>query len=101
MKSQVLFLTVYATRYLDVLLIFHIRTAIQFYNLLMKIFFITSQAMILHSMLSKYRATYNPKLDTFRVEYVLLPCLVLSIFLQQSHGHGFFGLIREVRECSV
>ena len=97
LKSQILFLTVYATRYLDVLLIFHIRTAIQFYNLLMKIFFITSQTLILHSMLVKYRATHNPKLDTFKVEWVLVPCMVLAIFLQHSHGHGIFGLIREVK----
>ena len=96
LKSQILFFAVYATRYLDVLLIFHIRTAIQFYNLLMKIFFITSQTLILHSILVKYRATYNPKLDLFKIEYVLVPCLVLAIFLQQSHGHGIFGLIREV-----
>lgn len=97
LKSQILFLTVYATRYLDVLLIFHIHTLIQFYNLLMKIFFITTQTMILHSMLVKYRATYNPKLDNFRIEWVVVPCLVLAIFLQQSHGRGVFGLIREVR----
>lgn len=63
----------------------------------MKIFFITSQTLILHSMLVKYRATYNPKLDIFKVEYVLVPCLVLAIFLQQSHGHGIFGLVREVK----
>lgn len=60
--------------------------------------------MILHSMLVKYRATHNPKLDTFKIEWVVVPCLLLAIFLQQSHGHGVFGLIREVRDekgCDV
>lgn len=90
-----MFLTVYATRYLDVFFIFHIRSLIQFYNLIMKIFFITSQSLILHSMLVKYRATYNPKLDTFKVEAIVLPCLVLAIFLQY-HPNGVFNLIREV-----
>lgn len=97
LKSQALFLTVYATRYLDVFLLFHhTRSIIQFYNLIMKIFFITSQTLIIHSMLVKYRATYNPKLDTFKAEAVLVPCLVLAIFLQSHHG-GILSLIREVK----
>ena len=96
LKSQVLYLTVYATRYLDVFFIFHIRSLIQVYNLIMKIFFISSQMLIIHSMMVKYRATYNPKLDTFKVEAVVVPCAVLAIFLQ-SHNGGIFNLIREVR----
>lgn len=95
LKSQVMYLTVYATRYLDVFFIFHIRSLIQVYNLIMKIFFISSQAMIIHSILVKYRATYNPKLDTFKVEAIVVPCAVLAIFLQSHHG-GIFNLIREV-----
>lgn len=90
-----MYLTVYATRYLDVLFIFHIRSLIQVYNLIMKIFFITSQMLIIHSIAVKYRATYNPKLDTFKVEAVVVPCAVLAIFIQ-SHSGGIFNLIREV-----
>lgn len=46
-------------------------------------------------MIVKYRATYNPKLDTFKVEAIVVPCAVLAIFLQSHHG-GIFNLIREV-----
>lgn len=61
----------------------------------MKLFFIGSQLTIVHAMLYKYRATYNPKLDTFKVEAVVVPCLILALFLQRR-PEGFLRIVFEV-----
>ncbi len=101
MKSQLLYLGVYCTRYLD-LLRFHIFTSLDLYNFVMKIFFIGSQLTIVHAMMYKYRASYNPRLDSFRVEIVVLPCLVLAllyeIYSHTFHNHRSEGLFRVIFE---
>ena len=94
MKSQLLYLAVYCTRYLD-LFRFRIFSPLELYNFVMKIFFIASQLTIVHAMLYKYRATYNPKLDSFKVEVVVVPALVLALFFQRR-PEGMLRLIFEV-----
>ncbi|GAB1312935.1 endoplasmic reticulum retention protein [Madurella fahalii] len=64
-KSQVLYLIVYITRYLD------IPWTASPYNLVFKILFISSQLYIIYLMASAYKPTNDPNLDTFRVEYLL------------------------------
>jgi ER lumen protein retaining receptor len=98
LKSQLLFLSVYVTRYLH-LFDFREYDILHIYNFLMKCVFIASQATIVHGILYKYRATYNPKLDTFRVEAVVVPCLVLAFFLyHSSRWNTVFGALVEVSE---
>jgi ER lumen protein retaining receptor len=68
----------------------------------MKIFFIASQLCIVHAILYKYRATYNPKLDSFKVEVVVVPALLLAlilpvVFFDRQHAGGIFRKIFEVR----
>ncbi|KAG1474199.1 hypothetical protein G6F56_000489 [Rhizopus delemar] len=45
----------------------------------MKLFFIASSVYILYLMHIRYKATYDASLDTFRVEYLLVPSIVLGI----------------------
>lgn len=95
LKSQVLYLIVYLTRYLDIFSFsFGTSSLLGIYNLIMKLFFIASQLMILHAMLRKFRATHNPKLDSFRIEFLIIPCLVLAIFVQSRRN----TLIESIRE---
>ncbi|KAJ3194087.1 endoplasmic reticulum retention protein, partial [Dinochytrium kinnereticum] len=62
--TQALFLTVFITRYLDLFYKFH-----SLYNSIMK---------------TRYKATWDPALDTLRVEYLLGPCALLSLILHYS-----------------
>ncbi|KAI9027767.1 ER lumen protein retaining receptor-domain-containing protein [Hyaloraphidium curvatum] len=73
-KSQCLYLLVFLTRYLDLFTSF-----ISVYNTVMKIFFIATAAYVVYLMWFKYKTTWDPSLDTFRVEYLLAPCALLSL----------------------
>ena len=46
---------------------------------MMKVFFIASSVYILYLMKFKFRPTQDPSIDTFRVEYLLGPAVVLSL----------------------
>ncbi|CAG8551065.1 5402_t:CDS:10 [Diversispora eburnea] len=45
----------------------------------MKIIFISSSVYTLYLMKKKFRATYDPNTDTFRIEYLLALCLFLGL----------------------
>ncbi|KAF9012679.1 ER lumen protein retaining receptor-domain-containing protein [Cyathus striatus] len=73
-KTQALYVAVFVTRYLDLLYRY-----VSLYNSAMKLFFIASSCYILYLMRYKYRPTHDPSIDTFRIEYLLGPCLVLAL----------------------
>merc|ERR1712107_700396 len=72
-KSQILFLVVFVTRYLDLVTNF-----VSLYNTTMKIFFICSAAATVYLMYFKFKATYDGNHDTFRVEFLLAPTALLA-----------------------
>lgn len=74
LKTQILFLVVFLTRYVDVTYKF-----ISVYNTCMKIFFIASSVYVIYLMKMKFKATYDPGLDTFKIEYLALFAVVLSV----------------------
>jgi len=78
-KSQILFLCVFITRYLDLVTNF-----VSVYNTSMKIFFVASAAGTVYLMFVKFRATYDGNHDTFRVELLLAPCLLLALVLNHD-----------------
>eukprot|EP00043_Microstomoeca_roanoka_P027172 m.13722 g.13722 ORF g.13722 m.13722 type:complete len:215 (-) comp7394_c0_seq1:422-1066(-) len=78
-KSQVLFCTVYITRYLDLF-----TTFISAYNSVMKILFISASVATVYLIYFKFRATYDGSHDTFRLEFVLVPCLILALIWNYS-----------------
>ncbi|KAH7925299.1 ER lumen protein retaining receptor [Leucogyrophana mollusca] len=73
-KTQALYVLVFVTRYID--LLYH---WISLYNFVMKIFFISSSCYILYLMKSRFRPTNDPSIDTFKIEYLLGPCFLLSL----------------------
>lgn len=73
-KTQVLYVVVFCTRYLDLFTNF-----VSIYNTVMKIFFISSAIYIVYLMKVKYQATWQPSLDTFKIEYLVVPSAVLAL----------------------
>jgi len=73
-KSQILFLVVFVTRYLDLATNF-----VSLYNTSMKVFFIASAAATVYLMYVKFRATYDGNNDSFRLELLVAPVAVLAL----------------------
>jgi len=57
---------------------------VSYYNTIMKLIFIGSSAYILYLMKVRFRPTNDPSIDTFRVEYVVGPCLLLSLIFNHA-----------------
>ncbi|KAF9029334.1 HDEL sequence binding protein [Hymenopellis radicata] len=73
-KTQALYVGIFVTRYLDLF-----TRWVSLYNFLMKLFFIGSSCFILYLMRYRFRPTHDPSIDTFRIEYILGPCFLLSL----------------------
>lgn len=78
-KSQILFAIVYTTRYLDLL-----TTYISAYNTVMKLVFIVASYATIYLMYVKFKATYDHNHDTFRIEFLLIPALVLALLINHE-----------------
>ncbi|XP_049869211.1 ER lumen protein-retaining receptor [Pectinophora gossypiella] len=78
-KSQILFAIVYTTRYLDLL-----TTFISTYNTVMKFVFIVASYATVYLMYVKFKATYDHNHDTFRIEFLLIPSLVLALLINHE-----------------
>jgi len=85
-RSQGLFLIVFVCRYLDIFTNF-----VSAYNTLMKVFFIGSAIATIYLMFVKFKATYDRNHDTFRIEFLLLPCLVFGLLI--NHEFSFFEVL--------
>ncbi|KAF9649503.1 ER lumen protein retaining receptor [Thelephora ganbajun] len=73
-KTQALYVAVFITRYLDLLW-----SWVSLYNFIMKLFFIGSSCYVLYLMKVKFRPTHDPSIDTFKIEYLIGPCVVLGL----------------------
>ncbi|KAF9228457.1 ER lumen protein retaining receptor [Gyrodon lividus] len=73
-KTQALYVLVFLTRYMDLF-----TRWISLYNSVMKVFFLASSCYILYLMKHRFRPTYDPSIDTFKVEYLLGPCFFLAL----------------------
>eukprot|EP00092_Neocalanus_flemingeri_P040353 GFUD01043951.1.p1 GENE.GFUD01043951.1~~GFUD01043951.1.p1 ORF type:complete len:213 (+),score=51.67 GFUD01043951.1:218-856(+) len=78
-KSQILFLFVFITRYLDIFTNF-----ISMYNTSIKIFFILSTLTNIFLVFVKYKGTISSDLDTFRIEFLLLGAALLALFVNHE-----------------
>jgi len=85
-KSQCLYAAVFTTRYLDLFIYF-----VSLYNTVMKIFFIGSSFYILYLMKFRFKATFDPNLDTFRVEFLLGGALLLAMIF--NHEFSFLEIL--------
>ncbi|KAI0262231.1 ER lumen protein retaining receptor [Gloeopeniophorella convolvens] len=79
-KTQALYVVVFVARYLDLF-----QTWVSLYNFVMKIFFIASSVYILYLMRVRFRPTNDPSIDTFRVEYLVGPALVLALLFNYGY----------------
>jgi len=78
-KSQILFTIVYITRYLDLF-----TTFISVYNSVMKIVFIGASLATVFLMFVKFRATYDRNHDSFRIEFLLIPTVILALLINHD-----------------
>ncbi|VDM39659.1 unnamed protein product [Toxocara canis] len=78
-RSQVLFSLVFTSRYLDLL-----TNYISLYNSIMKVFFLVSSFGTVYLMWYKFRATYDRNHDTFRMELLVVPALVLALLINHE-----------------
>eukprot|EP00092_Neocalanus_flemingeri_P040351 GFUD01043949.1.p1 GENE.GFUD01043949.1~~GFUD01043949.1.p1 ORF type:complete len:213 (+),score=54.78 GFUD01043949.1:205-843(+) len=78
-KSQILFLFVFITRYLDIFTNF-----ISMYNTSIKIFFIIRTLTNIFLVFVKYKGTISSDLDTFRIEFLLLGAALLALFINHE-----------------
>ncbi|XP_011696878.1 PREDICTED: ER lumen protein-retaining receptor [Wasmannia auropunctata] len=85
-KSQILFATVYTSRYLDLF-----TTFISAYNTFMKIIFIATSLATVFLMYVKFKATYDHNHDTFRIEFLILPAFVLALLI--NHEFSFVEIL--------
>ncbi|KAJ3017726.1 endoplasmic reticulum retention protein [Thoreauomyces humboldtii] len=79
LNSQILYALVFVSRYLDLFVHW-----VSLYNTLMKLVFIASSCYIIYLMKVTYRATWDPSIDTVRIEYLVAPAAVLAILFH--HG---------------
>ena len=56
------------------------------YNVLFKIMFISSQGYIIYLMMTTYKPTHDPNLDTFRVQYLLAGAALLAIVFPYKYN---------------
>lgn len=61
----------------------------------MKIFFIATSVATIYLIYTKFKATYDGNHDTFRMEFLLLPCTVLALVV----NHQF--TVMEVRNSAI
>jgi ER lumen protein retaining receptor len=78
-RSQLLFALVFITRYLDLFTSF-----ISAYNTAMKVFFLASSFGTCYLMYIKFKATYDHNHDTFRIEFLVVPTVLLSLLLNHE-----------------
>ncbi|KAL1306523.1 hypothetical protein AAFC00_005214 [Neodothiora populina] len=81
-KSQFLYFVVYVTRYLDLLWTDPTRSL---WNTFFKIFFIGGSAYTIYLMLTDYKPTHDPNLDTFKVQYLLIGSAILAILFPYKY----------------
>lgn len=77
---------VFCSRYLDLLWNFS-----SLYNYALKICFIGASLTIVYVLRfgAPQKASYNPEADAFPIEYLLAPCAVLGVLINQDHWSLF------------
>jgi ER lumen protein retaining receptor len=85
-RSQILFLIVFVARYLDLFTNF-----ISLYNSVMKLFFLGSSIATVYLMFVKFKATYDRNHDTFRIEFLIVPSLLLALLI--NHDFSFMEIL--------
>lgn len=80
LKTQILYMVVYATRYLDLFTKFY-----SVYNTVMKITFLLSQGYIIYLITKKYSKNTKIESDTFPVRYLVAAAAVFAVIFTQKY----------------
>jgi len=86
LRTQELYAIVFCARYIDLLWNFA-----SMYNVILKICFITASLTIVYIIRfgNPQKNTYNPDVDAFPVQYLIVPCAVLGIAINHDHRSPF------------
>jgi len=86
LRTQELFLAVFCSRYIDLFWNFS-----SYYNWFLKVIFIGCSGAIVYfiRMGAPQRATYSADLDSFPIQYILGPCALLGVLMNQDHSSPF------------
>jgi len=86
LRTQELYAIVFCTRYIDLLWNFS-----SMYNWILKILFISASVGIVYIMRfgAPQKATYNAENDGFPIQYLIAPCAVLGLIINQDHYSPF------------
>jgi ER lumen protein retaining receptor len=79
LKTNILYLTVFLTRYCNSHYFFP-----PLYNILFKTFYIWSTTLVIVLMLTKFKAQYDRKHDSFALWIIFLICIPLALFTGRS-----------------
>lgn len=86
LKTQELYVLVFCARYIDLFW-----NHLSLYNSVMKVIFIGLSITIVHVMRRgvPQRSTYNPELDSFPHHWLVIPCVLLGIAINQDYSSPF------------
>lgn len=86
LKTQVLYVVVFCTRYVDLFW-----NHISMYNSVLKVIFIVLSLTVVYIIKRgvPQKATYDPELDSFPARWLLLPCALLAIVINQEPTSAF------------
>lgn len=84
LKTQVLYLIVYFTRYLDLFYLGGSWDMSRVYNQCMKMVYISFQIYLVHQFYGPYKYTYSKKHDTFNIPVFLIASAVLSLVFKND-----------------
>ena len=79
LKTQILYMVVFTSRYLDLLFTNPVHSALTLYNTMMKILFLSSSAYTIYLIHVRYRHTYDRVNDTFRFELLVAGAAVCAM----------------------
>lgn len=105
LKTQELYALVFVTRYLDIFTHYY-----SLYNTVMKLIFLGSSFSILWYMKRHkvVRRSYDKDQDTFRHHFLVLPCLVLALLINEKFTFKevvlpltFFSFLLNVYSCNL
>lgn len=80
LKTQILYMIVFSTRYLDLFFTKPWHSTLTFYNTIMKLLFLSSSAYTIYLITTRYKHTYDKVHDTFRIHFLMAGAAVCAIF---------------------
>jgi len=78
-KTQIMFLLVFITRYLDLFMNF-----VSWYNSVMKVIYLVASLGTCFLIYHKFRATYDGNHDSFRMEFLIIPAAGLACLINHK-----------------